>query len=504
MEKITITKKNEAFLHIETEPSVERELSEHFCFFVPGYKFMPAYRNRMWDGKIRLFDQRKKTMYCGLFNYIKEFAELRDYNIVTKNNDIYGSPEDVDDVHLNYITEGLELTANGNKIQPRDYQLSALKHVLSNRKSLLLSPTASGKSLIIYMAIRAFLDSSMPNFTEGKNRNVLIIVPTTSLVEQMYSDFNDYSSTDDWSAEENCHRIYSGREKFNLSQRVIITTWQSVYKLPMKWFENFGMVIGDEAHQFKAKSLTSIMEKCTNAKYRIGTTGTLDGTQTHQLVLEGLFGPVHKVTTTKNLIDNKDLAELNINILLLKYKEEYSKVKRDYQEEMDFIVKYGPRNNFISNLALDSKGNTLILFQYVEKHGKPLHDILSKKVSEDRKLFYVSGETDVDTREKVREITETQTDAIIVASMGTFSTGINIRNLHNIVFASPSKSQIRVLQSIGRGLRKSSNGKPTTIYDIADDLHWKSRKNYTLQHAAERIKIYTKEKFTYKVYDINI
>ena len=496
METLIIKKKNESFLHIETEPSIERELSEHFCFFVPGYKFMPAYRNRMWDGKIRLFDQRKKTMYCGLYDYIKEFAETRGYNIVIDDNKRYGNPNDKQEVDLDYITNGLSLTAGGNKIQPRDYQLGALEHALSNKKSLLLSPTASGKSLIIYMAIRAFLDSS--------NLNVLIIVPTTSLVEQMYSDFADYSKTDDWSTEDNCHKIYSGREKFNLSQRVIITTWQSVYKLQAKWFENFGMVIGDEAHQFKAKSLTSIMEKCTNAEYRMGTTGTLDGTQTHQLVLEGLFGPVHRVTTTKKLIDNKDLAELNINILLLKYKDEFCKTKRDYQTEMDFIVKYGPRNNFIANLGVKSEGNTLILFQYVEKHGKPLHDLLKDKVDKDRKLFYVSGETDVDTREKVREITETQSDAIIVASMGTFSTGINIRNLHNIVFASPSKSQIRVLQTIGRGLRKSADGKPTTIYDVADDLHWKSRKNYTLQHAAERIKIYSKEKFSYKVYDINI
>ena len=240
----------------------------------------------------------------------------------------------------------------------------------------------------------------------------------------------------------------------------------------------------------------------------MGTTGTLDGTQTHQLVLEGLFGPVHKVTTTKKLMDSDDLAKLDIKILLLKYADEFCKEKRDYQAEMDFIVKYDPRNNFISNLAMDCDGNTLILFQYVDKHGKPLHDKLKTKFEKmnitQRKLFYVSGETDVDTREEIRAITEEQDDAIIVASMGTFSTGINIKRLHNIIFASPSKSQIRVLQSIGRGLRKSADGRNTIVYDIADDLHWKSRKNYTLVHAAERIKIYSKEKFDYELFDINI
>ena len=477
------------------------ELSEHFCFFVPGYKFMPAYKNRMWDGKIRLFDQRKKTLYCGLYKYLKEFADARQYEIVVENS-AFGRPDAIQKIETSYITDGLTLTAGGQKIEPRDYQLAALEHALSNKKSLLLSPTASGKSLIIYMAMRAFLDSS--------DLNVLLIVPTTSLVEQMYSDFADYSQYDEWSAEENCHKIYSGREKYNLQQRVIITTWQSIYKERAPWFQNYGMVIGDEAHNFKAKSLTAILEKCVNAEYRMGTTGTLDGTQTHQLVLEGLFGPVHKVTTTKKLIDDKALADLQIDVLLLKYKDEICRevIKKDYQAEMDFIVKYEPRNNFISNLAMDLEGNTLVLFQYVDKHGKPLHNMLRERFDalprNERKLFYVSGETDVDTREEIRAITETQDNAIIVASMGTFSTGINIKRLHNIIFASPSKSQIRVLQSIGRGLRKSADGRATKVFDIADDLHWKSKKNYTLNHAAERIKIYAKEKFKYKLYDVKI
>jgi superfamily II DNA or RNA helicase len=467
---------------------------------VPGYKFMPAYKNRMWDGKIRLYDLRKKTLYTGLFKYLYEFAAARSYDVELDNNSTYGMAGSKNLVDIEALVNELTLTAGGNKIEPRGYQLDALEHALSNGQSLLLSPTASGKSLIIYMAIRFFLEAS--------DKNVLLIVPTTSLVEQMYSDFADYSQFDEWNVDENCHKIYAGREKYNIQNRVVITTWQSIYKEKAGWFQHYGMVIGDEAHSFKAKSLTAILEKCTECKFRMGTTGTLDGTQTHQLVLEGLFGPVHKVTTTKKLMDSNDLAKLDINILLLKYADEYCKVKRDYQAEMDFIVKYEPRNNFISNLAMDCEGNTLILFQYVDKHGKPLHNMLQEKFKKmdiiERRLFYVSGETDVDTREEIRAITEGQDDAIIVASMGTFSTGINIKRLHNIIFASPSKSQIRVLQSIGRGLRKSADGINTKVYDIADDLHWKSKKNYTLVHAAERIKIYAKEKFNYNVYDINI
>jgi superfamily II DNA or RNA helicase len=501
MEIIKVKKKNEVFLHIETEPSIEQELAEHFCFYVPGYKFMPAYKNRMWDGKIRLFDLRYKTLYGGLFEYVKEFANARQYELEVDMT-TFGSPESHNVADIEGLLSEIALSVHGDHIIPRDYQLDALSCALENKRSLLLSPTASGKSLIIYMAIRHHL--------MHKNGQILVIVPTTSLVEQLYSDFGDYSEFDDWNVQDHCHKIYSGKEKYNIDKRVVITTWQSIYKLQTKWFEEYTMVIGDEAHNFKAKSLTAILEKCVNAEYRIGTTGTLDGTQTHQLVLEGLFGPVYKVTTTKKLIEQQSLSELEIFVLLLKYKDDYCKMmsKMKYQDEVDFIVKYEPRNNFISNLAMDQEGNTLILFQFVEKHGKPLHNILKEKFEalprKSRKLFYVSGETDVDTREQIREITEQENDAIIVASMGTFSTGINIRRLHNIIFASPSKSQIRVLQSIGRGLRKSDDGINTKVFDIADDLHWKAKKNYTLQHAAERIKIYSKEKFDYKLHDINI
>jgi len=501
MEIIKVKKKNEVFLHIETEPSIEQELAEHFCFYVPGYKFMPAYKNRMWDGKIRLFDLRYKTLYGGLFEYVKEFANARQYELEVDMT-TFGSPESHNVADIEGLLSEIALSVQGDHITPRDYQLDALSCALENKRSLLLSPTASGKSLIIYMAIRHHL--------MHKNGQILVIVPTTSLVEQLYSDFGDYSEFDDWNVQDHCHKIYSGKEKYNIDKRVVITTWQSIYKLQTKWFEDYTMVIGDEAHNFKAKSLTAILEKCVNAEYRIGTTGTLDGTQTHQLVLEGLFGPVYKVTTTKKLIEQQSLSELEIFVLLLKYKDDYCKMmsKMKYQDEVDFIVKYEPRNNFISNLAMDQEGNTLILFQFVEKHGKPLHNMLKEKFEalprKSRKLFYVSGETDVDTREQIREITEQENDAIIVASMGTFSTGINIRRLHNIVFASPSKSQIRVLQSIGRGLRKSDDGINTKVFDIADDLHWKAKKNYTLQHAAERIKIYSKEKFDYKLHDINI
>ena len=330
---------------------------------------------------------------------------------------------------------------------------------------------------------------------------ILIIVPTTSLVEQMYADFEEYGML----VENACHKIYSGKDKVT-KKRVIISTWQSIYKYPKKWFQQFGMVIGDECHGFKSKSLSSIMNKATEAKYRFGTTGTLDGTQTHKLVLEGLFGPVYHVTKTKNLQDDGTLAPLDIKVLLMNYPEEVRQEfgKKTYAEEIDFIVGHEGRNRFIRNLALGSDGNTLVLFQRVDAHGKPLFELIKNKAEEGRKIFYVSGETDTSDREAIRKIVEKQSNAIIVASLGTFSTGINIRNLHNIIFASPSKSQIKVLQSIGRGLRQSDDGRTTNLFDIADDLHWKQQKNFTLLHSAERVKIYEKEQFKYKIIKVDL
>lgn len=502
-DKIVVKKKNEVFLEVYTDPGTGAELSDFFCFYVPGYKFMPAYKDKIWDGKIRLYNQLTKTLYGGLLPYLKEFCDVRDVDLEYENSDYYGMPEvteEVSDERLQDFIASLNLHSRDKPIQARDYQIEAIKHAQSKNRAMLLSPTASGKSLIIYILTRLFLDSD-------PKQKALIIVPTTSLVEQMTSDFLDYSSYDDSFWGSDIHKIYSGKEKIT-DAKVVITTWQSIYKLPGSWFEQYGMVIGDEAHTFKAKSLTSIMEKLRDCKYRFGTTGTLDGTQTHRLVLEGLFGQVYKVTTTRQLMDADTLSDLKITILLLKYSEQvrFENKKAKYDKEVEFIVTNKVRNRFIRNLALAQEGNTLILFQFVEKHGIPLHKDIQAKLDtinrNQRKVFFVSGATDVETRENIRSITEKESDAIIVASFGTFSTGISIRNIHNIIFASPSKSQIKILQSIGRGLRKSDDGRATKLYDLADDLHWKSNKNYTLQHAAERIKIYSKEKFDYKIIEV--
>jgi superfamily II DNA or RNA helicase len=488
----SVTKKDEVYLEVRTEQSTARALADFFTFEVPGAKFMPAYRNRIWDGKIRLFSPANGELYVGLLPYLEKW--LKDYEEKYTLSEDLQDEKQFDRELLHGFLRGLKIRSRGESISVRDYQVDAIYHAIRKHRALLLSPTASGKSLIIYVLIRYYqlLIKNTP-----QNR-MLILVPTTSLVEQMYSDFIDYGWTD-----AHMQKVYSGHDKI-VTKDVVISTWQSIYKMPKSYFEQFGMVVGDEAHLFKAKSLTSILTKLEKCKYRFGLTGTLDGMQTHRLVLEGLFGTLNKVVTTKELIDKKTLADFSIRCLVLTYKEEECKLVKDmsYQEEMDYIVSHNIRNEFIKDLTLKLNRNTLVLFQYVEKHGKIIHDLI--KSNTDRKVFFVSGATDTQTREDIRAITENEIDAIIVASYGTFSTGINIRNLHNIIFASPSKSRVRALQSIGRGLRKSETKDTAVLYDISDDFTYKSKKNFTINHFMERINIYNEEQFNYEISRIKI
>jgi superfamily II DNA or RNA helicase len=372
------------------------------------------------------------------------------------------------------------------RYEPRPYQIEGVHDALRFNRKLLISPTASGKSMMIYSIVRYMVD---------KGQDVLLVVPTTSLVEQMFKDFEDYG----WDAEKYCHKIYSGKEKYD-NRQVTITTWQSIYKLEKKFFSRYGCVIGDEAHLFKSKSLVSIMTKLCDAKYRFGFTGTLDGTQTHKWVLEGLFGPAYKIIRTDELIEKGHLAKLDIKILLIKHDPHKFEA---FEDEVQFIIGHEKRNNFIKNLALDLKGNTLVLYSRVESHGEVIFNLINNSVT-GRKVFFVHGGVDAEHREEIRAITEKEDNAIIVASYGTFSTGINIKNLHNVVFASPSKSRVRNLQSIGRVLRKGNNKTKATLYDIADDTTYGSRKNYTLNHLIERVKIYNEENFNYEIIPIKM
>ena len=488
---IELKKINEIYYKVIAERSVIAELGEYFTVFVPGYRFMPKFKAKIWDGKVRFLNRANNTIYCGLIDSIKQFCNDRKYDLIVEQetNDSITNEELSDFLsRLNFPYE------------PHDYQINAFMHGIKNKRTTIISPTASGKSGIIYSLAMWFIQNT--------DQKALIVVPTTSLVEQLYKNFEEYSVNNDFNTENSVHRIYSGHDK-NTDKQVMISTWQSLFRMPPDYFENIGFVLIDETHLAAASSLKKILEQCVNAKYRFGATGTLQGAKALEHAIIGLLGPVYTATTTKELMDSQKLAELKIKCVVLDYSiEDCLAVKKfNYPEEIGYIISHSKRNRYVCKLASTLAGNTLVLFQYVKKHGVILHEMIKEIIenseNKHRKVFYVAGSTDAEEREMVRQLTETEKDSIIVASSGVFSTGINIKNLENIVFASPSKSRIRTLQSIGRVLRIGRSNK-ATLYDIVDNLQHKAHKNFAIKHFLERVQIYDSEEFDYRVFQIKL
>lgn len=493
MKDITVSKINESIALVEcVEESTARELYDYFTFWSPGYKYSPAYKAKHWDGRIHLLHKSKGTLPAGLTLYVEQFAKGNKYSVDIDPNLLTMNSFSLEEAKE--FSKTLKLTTKGKPLKPRDYQILGFAKAIRYKRVVLISPTASGKSLIMYMISQYLL-------THKKCVKGLIIVPTINLVEQLASDFVDYGGK-----ESSIQKIYQGQSQ-QIIKPITISTWQSIYDTgETKFFEQFDFVIGDEAHSFKATSLRDIMANLVNATYRIGTTGTLDDYKIHKLYIEGYFGPTSHITTTKKLIEEGHVSDVAIKAIILGHPEHARTLLRtvpDYQIEMDFIVLCKARNTFLKNLALSLNGNTLLLFQYVEKHGEVLYEAIRNKAGA-RKVFFVYGGTEGEQRESVRRITELETDAIIVASYGVFSTGVNIRNLHNLILASPSKSKIRILQSIGRILRLAEGKSIATVYDISDDFRQGKYTNHTLKHYLERMKLYEAQGFKVSKYIVGL
>jgi superfamily II DNA or RNA helicase len=464
------------YARIYASPSVMAEIRDHFTFEAPGARFSPAYKRGHWDGRISLF--KNKLLYTGLERHLEAFCRKRGYHF--NSNVEYGQPPSDDE-----IEDFIESLNIPEQFAARDYQLDTFRKATEGDRALFLSPTSSGKSLMIYHLIR------------WKATKTLVIVPTVSLVHQLAGDFKDYGEPED-----SIHTI-AGGERWS-SANITVTTWQSAVTMldTPEWFEQFGMVIGDEAHRFAAKSLIAIMESLPNCHNRFGFTGSLDDSKCNALTLEGLFGPVHTVTTTRKLMDAGHVSDLAVNVVFLKHPEPVRKVKFKYQDEVNYLIGCKARNNFLKDLALNLDGNTLLLYYRIGDHGKPLYEQI--KAATDRPVYFIHGGVAGEDRNAVRKLIEEQDNAIIVASVGTFSTGINIKRLHNIITASSWKSRVMNLQSIGRGLRKADDKERCNLYDIVDDMSWKKRKNYTLLHGEVRIKLYNEQEFDYTMHHLNL
>ena len=493
---------DEVFLKVETEDrGIFRELYENYSFESPGAKFDPRVINRQWDGIIHLLSGRTNLIYAGLKDSIINYCNSNDIK-VTSNYDL--EDKTITRELIQKFVDFYEIKSNNEVIVPHNFQVEGIYKALRYKRQLLLSPTSSGKSLMIGFLFQ---------WHRKHNRKILLIVPTVQLVEQMRSDIVEYFGDD---IDQHIHCVSAGLEKKS-DKPLTITTYQSYMKdkVAKEYMEQFDVVMGDEAHLFKATEIKAIMEKLTNCSYRTGFTGTTDGTVTTLAVLEGLFGGIYQTITTRELIDRGLAADIKIKCITLQYPEEIRKAlnnKKDsngkkkpllYEYEMDFIVTSEKRNQFIKKLAINLKGNSLILFNRVDDHGKILYNLIKDELPEGRNIFYVSGEIKGAERERIRKQIENEEDSIIIASK-VFTTGTNMRNLKNLITVNPTKSQNTTLQSIGRVLRKAKGKTHATLFDISDDLSWKKSKNHTLKHFIERVKMYSRDQFEYKLINIDL
>lgn len=502
MSDIRIVAIDTVYIGIDAEPAILYELAAYFSFYVKGYEFSPAYKNKQWDGKIRLFQKGTQKIYAGLLFEVLKYAQREGYS-VSIDEDVQKPQEEPSKESIDhFFHDHLNIHAHGKKIQIRPAQEQAFTMACASERCTLEAATSSGKSLTIYGLCRYYSDLVLE-----EDEKILIIVPTTGLVDQMYSDFEDYASQNEWNVQENCHKIYSGQEK-KVNKKIFISTYHSIADLPKKYFEQFKMVIGDEAHIFKAKTLKKLMQKLTDCPYRFAFTGTLQEAECHRWVIEGLFGTAYEIVNAQEMIARGEAPPLEIKVILMKHPEDVCKSlyndkskpenqKRKYHVEYEYIIDSQIRNDFVVSFADSLKGNTLVLVERPKTHGIKILEEL-QKVRKD--VYFVYGDVETGTREEIRKIVETKDNAVIIASYGVFSTGVSIRNLHNLVFASsPGKEKQRVVQSIGRILRQHESKTTVSLYDLVDDFSYKDNSCYMIDQFMERINIYINEGHDYTI-----
>lgn len=482
---------NETYIQLASDDySILKELSDYYSFYAEGYRFNPKFRNGMWNGQIKLVNLRAMTTLTGLIPSIAKFCADRNYQLVDQTENYKKFvPDNLDD--FDQWIESLHLP-----FAPREYQPSTAKYAIQAGRGLLLSSTGSGKSLIIYLIMRWMLKH---------DRKTVIIVPSTSLVEQMHNDFKNYASKDDsFDVDDRIKKLYAKIKTTDpYEDQCIITTWQSIKNYDKKLFETWDCVLVDEAHGLKANIIDGILKDSINARYRIGLTGTLTGMVCHEYQITGLLGSIYQATTTKTLQEQGYLSDCTIYMVDLKYPADEAKqlwketkeLKKTYFDEVDFVNHHVKRQLFIRNLVCSLQGTTLILFRFRE-HGQWLYDLIKEKIGDSRPIYHIDGKVDAQKREAIRQqLKDPNSNAILVFSVATSATGIDIKAIQNLIL-SPSKSKVQTLQSIGRSLRLCDGKKGAKIFDIVDDLRTGKRRNFLYNLAQKRLEFYQEQSLT--------
>ncbi len=499
MTDVTFAKINQSVAKFSAEPSIMRELSDVFSFDVENKRYNPRFRSHLWDGKIRLFNLRNNTAPAGLIGEVSKYLIDRHYSF-----------EDITDEELRDKSELEEATGFIESLKlpfnPRDYQEQGFREVLRKNRTLLLSPTGSGKSLIIYLIAR---------WMEYTDRKTVIIVPSIGLVNQLISDFKDYSKNDTtFDVEKTVKGLHSKiKDKEVLGAKILISTWQSLATFSDEVYQEWDCVICDEVHKATAKILTKIINGAICARFKIGLTGSLSSSICHKYTLLGMFGSIVELATTKELQDKEQLNKMSLTMIELKYPKEEARelwrqtkeLKKTYMDELEYLNSHPKRQLFIRNLACALKGTTLVLFRYRD-HGKLLFDLIERKLKDTnpkRPVYYIDGNVDGKRREEIRNASDSGLNPILVFSVATSATGINIKSIENLIIC-PAKSRITTLQSIGRCLRIAKNKGESKVFDIVDDLRSGRRQNYLFKHATERLQTYLEQGFDVKFKEITL
>jgi superfamily II DNA or RNA helicase len=502
--RISIEKVNESFLKVYSDDySLLKSINEYFSFFAENYKFMPNYKNEYWNGKIKLFDLTSCLLPLGLYSNLTKFLNDNGYKFEknTNYNKIQISNENIIDFIKN----------QNKKIKPRIYQLKGLLISLKENKCIIQLPTGSGKSYLIFLYIKYLLE----NYIQDDDK-ILLIVPQKSIVFQMRDEFINYDNE----FKDLIYTIIAGCKKYS-PKPIHISTWQSVYKLESEHFENYKVVIVDECHHAKAKSIETILKKCINATFRLGVTATINNNN-YKIILRAHFGNIYELEKTKKLIDQKFLSPLSVYNFILKYPLETrlniaALNHRDFNGELKIALANKKRHETILKIISKIDKNCLVLFKRIA-YGKKLYENL-KALLPEKTIYYIDGQIDVHIREEIRKNLENENGIILIATNLIFSQSVNIRNLHYIVITMFNKSKIAVMQTIGRGLRPHHDKEKLKVIDFIDDMQVNAKekkenetpeiplttcRNILLQHFYDRIKIYKEEKYDYKIKRINL
>lgn len=489
MADVYIEKINEVRMRIVcNDEGFHADLNDHFKYLDPSYT--PNSYSK-WDGMYRFYHRSTGLIDIGLLYQVFQFVKDQGHNLTLDPRLKYvldTTMEEVKDflVDLNMsirLEDGSFIAA-----EARDYQFECIYTAIKYTRCVLQAATSAGKSMVLYALARYY---RMRREAIESRLKTLIIVPSVHLVVQLFDNFVEYSHFNKFDSESNVHLIHGGADK-DTHKPIIISTWQGIQDQPKEWFHQFGDVVVDEAHTAQADKLSYIMNNCVNCDQRFGTTGTLANNDFNGMKVISHFGMFKKVITARELIEQGYATDIKIMMIELQYSmEDRHKVTSDYSQEIDFIIAHEERNKMILMLAKTLKGNTAIMFARVDAHMKVIYEELCKVKSN---VYMINGEVSPAERKKIQEAVEEGVEITVLATYGTFQQGVSVKKLHNLVLGHPSKSYIRVIQTVGRLMRLHSSKGVGQIYDLVDNLSLKGRPNHALRHSIERHRFYVEER----------